>query len=96
MSKKAKTQKAIKRLNLSDHTLDINIRKCNYRKFDFSETEGYVGWIMTQKPWILCNDKPVEIDLVHRIAYYPLTPSSTKCLKKMNLLKNELNPFEKS
>jgi len=27
MTKKPKRQKAIKRLNLSDHTLDINIRK---------------------------------------------------------------------
>jgi len=38
----AKRQKAIKRLNLSDHTLDINIRKCNYNKFSFSEIEDYV------------------------------------------------------
>ena len=35
--KKSKRQKAIKRLNLSDHTLDINIRRCNYDKFNFSE-----------------------------------------------------------
>jgi len=27
---------------LSDHTLDINIRKCNYNKFNFSEIEDYV------------------------------------------------------
>ena len=42
MAKKAKRQKAIKRLNLSDHTLDINIRKCNYSKFNFSDVEDYV------------------------------------------------------
>ena len=42
MAKKPKRQKAIKRLNLSDHTLDINIRKCNYNKFNFSEIEDYV------------------------------------------------------
>ncbi|MBW2227788.1 MAG: hypothetical protein JRG99_10875 [Deltaproteobacteria bacterium] len=42
MAKKPKRQKAIKRLNLSDHTLDINIRKCNYNKFSFSEIEEYV------------------------------------------------------
>ncbi|MCJ7772791.1 MAG: DEAD/DEAH box helicase family protein [Desulfobacterales bacterium] len=42
MAKKSKRQKAIKRLNLSDHTLDINIRKCNYNKFNFSEIEDYV------------------------------------------------------
>jgi len=29
-------------LNLSDHTLDINIRRCNYSKFSFSEIEEYV------------------------------------------------------
>jgi len=39
--KKPKRQKAIKRLNLSDHTLDINIRRCNYSKFSFSEIEEY-------------------------------------------------------
>jgi len=43
MAKKPKRQKAIKRLNLSDHTLDINIRKCNYNKFSFSEIEEYVS-----------------------------------------------------
>jgi len=42
MPKKTKRQKAIKRLNLSDHTLDINIRRCNYNKFNFSEIEDYV------------------------------------------------------
>ncbi|MCD6296834.1 MAG: hypothetical protein J7M30_06740 [Deltaproteobacteria bacterium] len=42
MARKTKRQKAIKRLNLSDHTLDINIRKCNYNKFNFSEIEEYV------------------------------------------------------
>jgi hypothetical protein len=42
MAKKSKRQKAIKRLNLSDHTLDINIRKCNYNKFSFAEIEDYV------------------------------------------------------
>ena len=42
MAKKSKRQKTIKRLNLSDHTLDINIRRCNYNKFNFSEIEDYV------------------------------------------------------
>ena len=41
MAKKAKRQKAIKRLNLSDYTLDINIRRCNYNKFSFSDIEDY-------------------------------------------------------
>jgi type III restriction enzyme len=42
MAKKSKRQKAIKRLNLSDHTLDINIRRCNYNKFNFSDIEDYI------------------------------------------------------
>ena len=42
MAKKSKRQKAIKRLNLPDHTLDINIRRCNYNKFNFSDIEDYV------------------------------------------------------
>jgi type III restriction enzyme len=42
MAKRPKRQKAIKRLNLSDHTLDINIRRCNYNKFSFSDIEDYV------------------------------------------------------
>ncbi|MBW2320686.1 MAG: hypothetical protein JRF31_07535 [Deltaproteobacteria bacterium] len=43
MARKAKRQKAIKRLNLSDHTLGINIRRCNYNKFNFSDIEDYVS-----------------------------------------------------
>jgi len=31
------------KINLSDHTLDINTRKCNYQKFDFSEVEDFVS-----------------------------------------------------
>ena len=42
MAEKPKRQKAISRMNLSDHTLDINIRKCNYGKFDFREIAEYV------------------------------------------------------
>ncbi len=42
MAKKSKRQKAIKRLNLSDHTLDINIRRCNYNKFSFSDIEELI------------------------------------------------------
>ena len=34
---------AVEKLNLSEHTLDINIRRCNYEKFDFSEIEDYVS-----------------------------------------------------
>lgn len=32
----------VEKLNLSDHTLDINVRKCNYSKFDFSDIEDFV------------------------------------------------------
>lgn len=32
----------VEKLNLSEHTLNISIRKCNYQKFDFSEIEDYV------------------------------------------------------
>jgi type III restriction enzyme len=34
--------KKVRKFNLSDHTLDINVRKCNYDRFDFSEVEEYV------------------------------------------------------
>ena len=37
----ARKPKAIK-LNLSEHTLDVNVRKCNYELFDFREVEEYV------------------------------------------------------
>ena len=32
----------VTKLNLADHTLDINTRKCNYEKFDFSEVEDFI------------------------------------------------------
>ena len=34
--------KTVEKLNLSEHTLDINFRKCNYDKFRFSDIEDYV------------------------------------------------------
>ncbi|HKL81829.1 MAG TPA: DEAD/DEAH box helicase family protein, partial [Desulfobacter sp.] len=40
MAKKKK--KAAKQMNLSEHTLDINIRRCNYEKFNFTEIEDFV------------------------------------------------------
>ncbi len=51
MAKKAKKQKAIKRLNLSDHTLDINIRRCNYNKFNFSDIEDYVSELVGSRDY---------------------------------------------
>ena len=38
----ARRIKKIKKLNLSDHTLDVNVRKNDYDKFDFNEIEEYV------------------------------------------------------
>jgi len=43
MAKKKKTKAAAKQMNLSEHTLDINIRRCNYEKFNFKEIEEYVS-----------------------------------------------------
>ncbi|MBU4185799.1 MAG: DEAD/DEAH box helicase family protein, partial [Proteobacteria bacterium] len=62
MAKKAKRQKAIKRLNLSDHTLDINIRKCNYNKFSFSEIEDYVHELVGSRDY--------EYDAIKQIMIY--------------------------
>ena len=42
MAKKIKRQQTVARMNLSEHTLDINIRRCKYNRFDFSEIEDYV------------------------------------------------------
>ena len=39
---KTKRIKTVEKLNLSEHTLDINVRKCNYDKFRFSDIEDYV------------------------------------------------------
>jgi len=63
MAKKAKRQKAIKRLNLSDHTLDINIRKCNYNKFSFSEIEEYVSELVGSRDYQYDAIKQVMIYL---------------------------------
>lgn len=42
MPRGPKRQQAVKKFNLSDQTLRINLRKCNYDKFRFSEIEDYV------------------------------------------------------
>ena len=42
MMAKTKRIKTVEKLNLSEHTLDINIRKCSYEKFRFSYIEDYV------------------------------------------------------
>jgi len=51
MAKKSKRQKAIKRLNLSDHTLDINVRRCKYNKFSFSDIEDYVSELVGSRDY---------------------------------------------
>jgi len=63
MAKKARRQKAIKRLNLSDHTLDINIRRCNYNKFNFSEIEDYVRELVGSRDYQYDAIKQVMIYL---------------------------------
>jgi type III restriction enzyme len=62
MAKMAKRQKAIKRLNLSDHTLDINIRKCNYNKFNFSDIEDYVRELVGSRDY--------QFDAIKQIMIY--------------------------
>ncbi|MBW2606922.1 MAG: DEAD/DEAH box helicase family protein [Deltaproteobacteria bacterium] len=62
MAKRPKRQKAIKRLNLSDHTLDINIRKCNYNKFNFSEIEEYVRELVGSRDY--------QYDSINQIMIY--------------------------
>ena len=63
MAKKPKRQKAIKRLNLSDHTLDINIRRCNYNKFNFSDIEDYVHELVGSRDYQYDAIKKVMIYL---------------------------------
>ena len=63
MARKSKRQKAIKRLNLSDHTLDINIRRCNYNKFSFSEIEEYVSDLVGSRDYQYDAIKQVMIYL---------------------------------
>jgi len=62
VAKRPKRQKAIKRLNLSDHTLDINIRKCNYNRFNFSEIEEYVRE--------LAGSRDYQYDTVKQVMIY--------------------------
>jgi len=40
--RRARRLRVVEKLNLSEHTLDVNIRRCNYNKFRFSEIEDYV------------------------------------------------------
>ncbi|MBA3030871.1 MAG: hypothetical protein FP814_04960 [Desulfobacterium sp.] len=62
MAKTPKRQKAIQRMNLSDHTLDINIRRCNYDKFNFSDIEEYVH--------ALTGTREYQYDAIKRVMIY--------------------------
>ncbi|MBW2114815.1 MAG: DEAD/DEAH box helicase family protein [Deltaproteobacteria bacterium] len=48
---------------MSDHTLDINIRKCNYNKFNFSEIEDYVRELVGSRDYQYDAIKQVMIYL---------------------------------
>lgn len=52
----------VQKLNLSDHTLNINTRKCNYEKFDFSEVEEYVR--------VLVGDREYQFNCIKQIMIY--------------------------
>ena len=53
----------VRRLNLADHTLDINTRKCNYDKFDFSEVEDFVRELVGEREFQFKAIKEVLIYL---------------------------------
>lgn len=50
------------KLSLSEHTLDINMRKCDVTRFDFSEVEDYVH--------ALTGDRDYQFDAIKRILIY--------------------------
>ncbi len=50
------------KLSLSEHTLDINMRKCDVTRFDFSEVEEYIS--------ALTGDREYQYDAVKRILIY--------------------------
>ena len=50
------------KLSLSEHTLDINVRKCDIERFDFSEIEDYVR--------TLTGDREYQFNAVKQILIY--------------------------
>lgn len=50
------------KLSLSEHTLDINLRKCDLTRFDFSEVEEYVR--------ALTGDRDYQYDAIKQILIY--------------------------
>ncbi len=39
------------KISLSEHTLDVNVRKCNVDLFDFSEVEEYVRTLVGDREY---------------------------------------------
>jgi type III restriction enzyme len=64
----------VEKMNLSDHTLDINVRRCNYDKFDFSELEDFV--------LELTGDRDYQFKAIKEIMIY-LWGGSYKNLKEL-------------
>ena len=50
------------RLSLSEHTLDVNVRRCDISLFDFSEVEDYVA--------TLTGDRKYQFDAIKEIMAY--------------------------
>lgn len=50
------------RLSLSEHTLDVNVRRCDITLFDFSEVEDYVA--------TLTGDRRYQFDAIKEIMVY--------------------------
>ena len=57
----ARKPKAIK-LNLSEHTLDVNVRKCNYELFDFRDVDEYIK--------ALTGSRTYQYDAIRRTMIY--------------------------
>jgi len=61
--RRAVRAQTVKRLNLSEHTLSINTRKCNYDKFRFTDIEDYVRAITGNREYQFEAIKEVMIYL---------------------------------
>lgn len=60
--RKAKHIQTVEKLNLSEHTLAINTRKCNYEKFRFADIEDYVH--------ALTNGRQYQFDAIKETMIY--------------------------
>lgn len=90
MVKKTKRQQAVKRMNLSEHTLDINIRRCRYNQFDFSEIEDYVRELTGSRDYQYDAIKQVMIYLWGG-AYNTIIDLAKENLKKKPHLNRRFN-----